>query len=71
MEWFNSRKTSTEARLTFTIKLPLDDVHRYPLGKDLLLELASGEKVKWDRLTVGLVVLGHCWSGNLKGNDIC
>ena len=46
MEWFNRRNTSIEATLTSTIKLALDADHRYPLGKDLLLELASGEEVK-------------------------
>ena len=47
-EWNGSTvaKTFIEARLTFTLKLALDAVHRYPLGKDLPLELASGEEVK-------------------------
>ena len=47
-EWNGSTvaKTFTEARLTSTLKLALDAVHRCPLGKDLHLELASGEEVK-------------------------
>ncbi len=38
-------QTSIKTTLTFTTKLALDDVHRYLLGKDLLLELGSGEQV--------------------------
>ena len=64
-------KTSIEARLTFTIKVVLDAVHTYPLGKDLLLELGSGAEVKGDRLSIELAVFGHCLSGNMKGNDVC
>ena len=46
-EWNGSTvaKTFIEARLTSTLKLALDAVHRYPLGK-LLFELISGEEVK-------------------------